>query len=70
MPTMTVLELPPSAYHDCLRVASQGVLQESGELGVTVGDVAALPVHQVGDDVAKHHEREVDLHGLLQPLAL
>ena len=31
--------------HDGLSVPSQRVLQQSGELGVTVRDVGALPIH-------------------------
>lgn len=57
-------------YHDGLGVAPQRVLQQSGELGVAVGDVRGLPIHQTGDDVPQHHEGEVDLPGLLQPLPL
>lgn len=43
-------------------------LQEASELGVTVGDVAALAVHQCRDDISQRRQREVNLDTLLQPI--
>ena len=45
-------------------------LQESRELGVSVGDVGGLAVNQSRDDVTQRRQRQVDLGGLLQTLAL
>ena len=55
--------------HDCLRIASEAVLQQSSELGVTVRDVRRLGVNQRRDDVTQRRERQVDLVGLLQTVS-
>mmetsp|Transcript_27415 Transcript_27415/g.78766 ORF Transcript_27415/g.78766 Transcript_27415/m.78766 type:complete len:517 (-) Transcript_27415:561-2111(-) len=56
-------------HHDRLRVAAQGVLEQARELRVPVGDVRGLAVHERGDHVAERRQGEVDLGGLLQPVA-
>ena len=55
--------------HDSLCVASERVLQDSGELGVTVGDVGTLGVRQTRDNVAECRERQVDFCRFFEPLA-
>lgn len=42
-----------STDHDSFGVAAERVLQYPGELGVAVGDVSTLAVHQGRDDVAQ-----------------
>mmetsp|Transcript_34955 Transcript_34955/g.110415 ORF Transcript_34955/g.110415 Transcript_34955/m.110415 type:complete len:251 (+) Transcript_34955:555-1307(+) len=58
------------ARHDQRRAgrATERILQDSGELGVSVGDVAALAVRERLDHVAEGGEGLVDLLRLLQPL--
>mmetsp|Transcript_57268 Transcript_57268/g.150720 ORF Transcript_57268/g.150720 Transcript_57268/m.150720 type:complete len:365 (+) Transcript_57268:1004-2098(+) len=52
-----------------LRVASQGLLQHAGELGVAVGHVRVLLVRQRVDDVAQGGQGPVDVLGLVEALA-
>jgi len=40
-------------------------LEQTGELGVPVGDVLGLAVHEGGDHVAQGGQRQVDLGRLL-----
>mmetsp|Transcript_49217 Transcript_49217/g.111493 ORF Transcript_49217/g.111493 Transcript_49217/m.111493 type:complete len:244 (-) Transcript_49217:168-899(-) len=56
-------------HHHRLGVAAQRVLQQARELGVAVGDVRGLAVHERGDHVPQSGEREVNLGRLLEPLA-
>ena len=56
-------------YHHGFRVASERVLQQSGEFGVPVGYVGALAVHQSTYDISQSGKGEVDLSGLLQPIS-
>ena len=51
--------------HDCLGITSERVLEDTGELGVTVGDVGALGVGQTADGMAKGRKRQINLSGLL-----
>lgn len=55
--------------HQGARVPSQRVLQQPGQLGVSVGDVFGASIYQGGDDVAQGREGEVDLCGLAESLA-
>mmetsp|Transcript_7302 Transcript_7302/g.18852 ORF Transcript_7302/g.18852 Transcript_7302/m.18852 type:complete len:202 (-) Transcript_7302:123-728(-) len=48
-----VVRRPHVGNHHGLGVAAQRVLQQPRQLGVAVGDVAALAVHQGADDVAQ-----------------
>jgi hypothetical protein len=48
-------------------LARQGLLQDAGELGVTVGHVAGLGIRQRHDNVTQRGQRRVDTAGLLQP---
>jgi hypothetical protein len=50
-------------------VASEGVLQQARQLGVTVGHVRALGVDERLDHVAQRSQRQVDVVGLLQAVA-
>ena len=57
-------------HHGGLAVASEGVLQDSGELGVPVGDVGScLLVGEGGDDVSEGAQRLVDFLTLFQALS-
>ena len=56
--------------HDGLSVASQRVLQESSQLGVTVRNVSAPSRHQSTDDVTECGEREINLGSFLEPVTL
>ena len=47
--------------HDGLSIASKGVLEQPGQLGVTVRNVCAPSCHQSTYDVTKCGEREVNL---------
>ncbi len=58
-----------STHHNGFGVAAERVLQESGELGVPVGDVSTLPVHQGRDNVPQGGQRQVDLCCFLQALS-
>ena len=51
-----------------LAVPSQRGLEEIGELGVAVGDMALL-VCQRHDDIAERRQRLVDVLGFFQPLS-
>ena len=55
--------------HDRLSVTSKRVLKDTGELGVTVGDVGALGVCQTADGVAESGKRQINLGGLLKSIA-
>jgi hypothetical protein len=50
-------------------VASEGVLQQARQLGVTVRHVRTLGVDQRLDHVAQRGQRQVDVIGLLQAVA-
>ena len=55
--------------HDCLSITSKRVLEDTGELGVTIGDVGALGVSQTADSVAESRKRQINLGGLLKSIA-
>ena len=55
--------------HDGAAVAGQGVLEESGQLGVAVVDELALALGQRVDAVPEGEQGAVDVGALLQPLA-
>ena len=55
--------------HDGLCITSERVLKDTGELGVTVGDVGALGVCQTADGVAESGKRQINLGGLLKSIA-
>ena len=54
--------------HDCLCITSKRVLEDTGELGVTVGDVGALGVCQTADGVAESGKRQINLGGFLKSI--
>lgn len=56
------------SYHHGFGVSSEGILQQTGQLGVPVWDVCALAVDQGGDDVPQCGQGEVDLGRFLQAL--
>jgi hypothetical protein len=53
---IVVISRPKVGHHDSLGVTSEGVLQKTGELGIAIGDVARLRVHERGNDVAQSRE--------------
>ena len=60
-----VCSVPPCLRKCALQNGGQEYLKEAGELGVPVGDVLGLAVHQGGDDVPQGGQRQVDLGRLL-----
>jgi hypothetical protein len=60
-----------AAHHNGLCIAAQRVLQEPRQLALAVRHVAALlAVNQGRDDVTQCCQRQIDLRGLLETLAL
>mmetsp|Transcript_8478 Transcript_8478/g.12962 ORF Transcript_8478/g.12962 Transcript_8478/m.12962 type:complete len:292 (-) Transcript_8478:213-1088(-) len=55
--------------HDGLRVSSEGVLQDTRQLRVTIRNVRALRIDQRTNHVAQRRQRQVNLGGLLQTVA-
>ena len=55
--------------HYCLCITTKRVLEDTGELGVTVGDISALGVCQAADGVAESGKRQINLGGFLKPIA-
>ena len=55
--------------HHGFRVASKGILQDSGEFGVAVWNVGALGVGETRDDVAEGRQRQIDLGGFFQTIS-
>lgn len=55
-------------YHHGLGVSPQRILKQTGQFGVSVGDVSALAVHQGGDNVTQGGEGQIDLRCFLQTL--
>ena len=50
---VVVVSWGDSRDHHGLRVATQRVLQQTGQLGVTIRNVAALPVHESFNNITK-----------------
>ncbi len=61
----SALYLPPCLRKCALKNGGEEYLKEAGELGVPVGNVLGLAVHQGGDHVPQGGQREVDLGRLL-----
>ena len=55
--------------HDCFGVATEGVLEQSGQLTVTVWDVGGLGIGEGRDNMAQRRQRQVDLRGFLESIA-
>lgn len=51
--------------HDSLCITSQGILQQSGKLRITIRDMLRLGVHQALNDQTKSGKGEIDVDGLL-----
>ena len=66
---IVVVRWADAGHHECLGVPSQGRLEQSRELGVTVGDVLGFAVHQGRYDIAQGREGEVDFGCLFQSLS-
>lgn len=54
--------------HHRLCVASKRVLQDTCQLGVTIGDVGALGISQTRDNVTECRQGQVDLGSLFEAL--
>lgn len=55
--------------HDGVAVARERVLQQTGQLGVTIVDVLGLAFREGVDAVAQGQKRPIDVGTLVQPLA-
>lgn len=55
--------------HDCFRVAAQGVLKQSGQFGISVGNVMGLPIYQCRYHITKSTQGQVDFSCLFHPIA-
>ena len=49
----------------CATVSPEGVLEDVGQLRLSIGDVLTSPVGQGSDHLLKERERLVDVEGLL-----
>ena len=47
--------------HYCFAVATQGILEQSGQFGVSVWDMPMLSFHEGTNDISQGRQRKVDL---------
>mmetsp|Transcript_1282 Transcript_1282/g.3028 ORF Transcript_1282/g.3028 Transcript_1282/m.3028 type:complete len:291 (-) Transcript_1282:645-1517(-) len=66
---IVVVSRPNVCHHHSLGVATKRVLEQPGELRVSVRNVRGLPIHEGRDHIPEGGKREVDLCGLFEALA-